>query len=366
MGRFTIILVVGFAIIASFMKLNYNRIARTAEGLSSDAFTERTARINAHSIVDLCLLELSGNHDWRSGYTNLTLAEGSASAAIIDSSSDPSLGRDTVRIEALGICGGNQVDVEALVALNALVTPPGLAGGVNARCDVETKGGLIIDGRNHDLNSNVIPNNGIKAIVTSANVFRGGTSTLGGTMDNGLDLAPTNVGYEPVIETGVIWPNGFPDTPDKVMGGPSKGYPEGTLKSIAQSGLNGSQYVTDPANLTFPLQGVTYVEMPNNGIWNAADFNNSTGILIVHNSNYSSLMKNTNSGTFAGLMIIDDMEHIHNDILGAMFVLTVGPSGGNCIGNGQGTLMYSDEALLLALGQTGVEGNNVELLSYYE
>lgn len=366
MGRFTIILVVGFAIIAGLMKLNYNRIARTASEISSDAFTERTARGNAHSIVDMCLLELSGDHDWRTGYTNLSLAEGSASAAIIDSTSDATLGRDTVRIEALGMCGSSQVDVEALVALNALELPPGSGGSITTRANVTTKGTLIVDGRNHDLNANVIPNNGVKAIVTSANVFRGGSSTLGGTMDSGLDLAPTNTGYDPVIETGVTFPNGFPDTPDKVLGGPEAGYPEGTLKSVAQSGLNGSQYVTDPSTLTFPLSGVTYVELPPGGTWTDIDFGTSSGILIVHNNTYDALVRNMNYGTFKGIAIFDDAEHIHSDFLGLMTVLTVGPMGGNCIGNGSGRVMYSSEAALQGMGQTGIEGDNVEVLSYYE
>jgi hypothetical protein len=366
MGRFTIILVVGFAIIAGLMKLNYNRIARTAEGLSSDTFTERTARSNSHSVVDLCLLELSGNHDWRSGYTNLGMAEGSASAAIIDSTSDASLGRDTVRIEALGMCGNSQVDVEALVALNALELPGGAGGGITARANVETKGTLIVDGRDHDLNASVIPNNGVKAIVTSANVFRGGTSTLGGTMDSGLDLAPTKTGYEPVIETGVTFPNGFPDTPDKVLGGPDSGYPEGTLKNVAQSGINGSQYVTDPSALTFPLSGVTYVELPAGEAWRDIDFGASSGILVVHNGTYDAMIENINYGSFTGIVITDDMQHVHNDFLGMVAVLTVGPMGGNCIGNGSGRIMYSREAALQGMGQTGIEGDNVALLSYYE
>lgn len=366
MGRFTIILVVGFAIIAGGMKLNYNRIARQAEEISGDRFTEITARGNAHSATELCLCELSQNHNWRTGFANLAMAEGSASASIIDSTTDASLGRDTVRIEAQGICGTSQVDIEAIVALNALVLPGGPNGGINTRSPVVTKGTLIVDGRDHDWNCNVIPNHGVKAIVTSASVFRGGSSVLGGTPDSGIDIAPNKTNILPIIETGVTFPDGFPDTPDKVLGGPDLGYPEGTLKSIAQSGFNGSQYVTDPSTLTFPLSGVTYIELPDGGSWLDIDLGSSSGVCVVHNATYNAEVINMNTGTFKGIFIADDMARIHNDFLGFISVLTTTPQGGNCIGNGEGRVMFSRDAILFGMGETGVEGNHIGVLSYYE
>ena len=123
------------------------------------------------------------------------------------------------------------------------------------------------------------------------------------------------------------------------------GYAEGALKTIAQSGLNGSQYVTDPANLTFPLSGVTYAELPSGTPWQAVDFGNSSGILVVHNATTDAVVKNLNTGTFNGLIIADDLVHIHNTILGAVIALTPTPSEGNCIGNGNGDVLYSSETI---------------------
>jgi hypothetical protein len=48
---------------------------------------------------------------------------------------------------------------------------------------------------------------------------------------------------------------------------------------MAQSGKNGGQYTTNPGTLTFPLAGVTYVELPNGGLWQSIDFQNSSGVL---------------------------------------------------------------------------------------
>ena len=70
-----------------------------------------------------------------------------------------------------------------------------------------------------------------------------------------------------------------------------------------------------------------------------------TGILILHNSSTNAEIKNINSGTFKGLLIADDMVHIHTDILGAVVCLSPTPSEGNCIGNGNGNVLYSSTAI---------------------
>ena len=169
------------------------------------------------------------------------------------------------------------------------------------------------------------------------------------------------------------WPGGYPTTPDGVMGGAAKGYSEGKLKSIAQSKSGGSQYVTDPSKLTWPLTGVTYVELGNNGTWQSMSIDGS-GILVVHNSYLNAQMKNLNSGTFKGLIIADDIVHIHSTIIGAVVGLTPNPSDGNCIGNGNGSVLYSAEAINKALPSGGsglIAGfgrakHRIEIFDWYE
>ncbi|MCH8292457.1 hypothetical protein IH992_15300, partial [Candidatus Poribacteria bacterium] len=131
------------------------------------------------------------------------------------------------------------------------------------------------------------------------------------------------------------------NTPDQLVG-----YSEGYLKIIAKVDKSGgSQYCTDPADLTFPLSGVTYVDLPSGVPWNAIDFGNSSGILVVHNATTDAVIKNLNTGTFSGLIIADDMIHVHTTILGAVVTLTSAPSAGNSIGNGSGDVLYSSEAI---------------------
>ena len=132
-------------------------------------------------------------------------------------------------------------------------------------------------------------------------------------------------------------------------------------------GVNGSQYTTDPSTLTYPLRGITYVELPDMGSWSPIDFGlYSSGILIVHNSQGNALMNNLNSGVFRGLIISDDMLHIHNLILGGVFLLTDHPRDGNCIGNGSGTLLMSKELILQALETAQIGLGSVALLDVYE
>jgi hypothetical protein len=49
---------------------------------------------------------------------------------------------------------------------------------------------------------------------------------------------------------------------------------------------------------------------------------------------------------FRGLIIADDIIHIHADIIGAVVSLTTNPSAGNVIGNGNGTVKFSSEAIM--------------------
>ena len=211
------------------------------------------------------------------------------------------------------------------------------------------------------MDGTLVPSSGSYAIWSTNTVTQSGSSDLGGTSGT-TDFVPSNPGHPSIIAENQIYPGGFPNSPDKVLGGALNGFPDGTLKSIAQSGLNGSQYITDPKNVSLPLSGVTYLELDGkkdkDRTWQSMDISGS-GILIVHNSSTSTIMKNVNKGTFAGLMIVDDMVHIHADIIGAVVALTPSPSSGNCIGNGNGNVLYSTEAIQSAFKQIGINGSSL-------
>ncbi len=252
--------------------------------------------------------------------------------------------------------------VESVVGTPPAVLPPGVRGAVTTNGPTETNGNITLDGRDHDINGNLSGNPGTYGIFAADNYTQKGNSKVGGTDPGSNDHAPAKPGDPSVIEEN--YSGTMEATPDEVMGGAASGYPEGKLKSMAQSGTNGSQYVTDPAGLTYPLSGVTYVELPSGQEWKPVDFGNSSGILVIHNNNTDAVIKNLNSGTFKGLLIADDIVHIHTDIIGAVVSLTTGPSSGNAIGNGSGRILYSGQALANALGGAGT--NTYSILSWHE
>ncbi|MFQ5899465.1 MAG: hypothetical protein ACE5JN_14640 [Candidatus Methylomirabilia bacterium] len=249
-------------------------------------------------------------------------------------------------LTATGALGTAASSIEAIVQV-PLVTPPGAPGAVTTNGPTQTNGTITIDGRNHDMNGNaIIAGSGTYGVFTADTYTQSGNSRVGGTDTDGDDYAPGRPADPSVVEEN--YSGSMAATPDEVMGGAGNGYAEGTLESIAQSGVNGSQYVTDPATLAYPLSGATYVELPCGGEWAPANIEGS-GILIVHNACGNAVIQDLDSGTFRGLLIADDIVHVHADIIGAVAVLTTAPSSGNVIGNGTGRILYSEQALARAI-----------------
>jgi len=256
--------------------------------------------------------------------------------------------------------------VRTVVDLSGGAGTPNVRAAITVNADVLTLGTLIVDGREHKINGDLISNSGTLAVSTTQTFSAGGNSQVAGTY-SGTDEGPMKTGYDNIVEQGASWPDGYPNTPDFFMGGAAAGYPEGTLKQMAMSGKKGSQYVTDPAELRFPLHGVTYVELPDGASWQAIDFGNSSGVLVVHNASGNAEMNNLNTGTFKGLIIADELIHIHCTVIGAMTALSPSPAAGNCIGNGTGDVLYSSKALKLACNvASGNRGDKISVVSWYE
>jgi hypothetical protein len=366
MGRNALILVFGFAIITGIMRLALHRGERDLSRISYDRYEDYTARNAAHSGAHLALDTLRQDPDWRDGYANLSIFDASVDVQVYDQYTDTTLGEDTLRIAGQGTIGGQSAQVILTVTVDATPYLGNINAAITAQANIQTLGDMLVDGRDHDWNANLIADNGTYAIVTVATYIPGGNTFLAGTPPGGVDLGPLNVGWEPIVLENYVWPGGYPNTPEEVLGGAGAGIPPDFFKGIAMSGYNGSQYVVNPNALTFPLQGVTYVELPAGGIWQPADMgSNGSGLLIVHNSTKDATMVNVNSPLFRGLIIADDMAHVHSDVLGAIFILK-DPVGGNCIGNGTGDVLFSREALDGALTGSGLNLANFTILNYWE
>ncbi|MFH0795548.1 MAG: hypothetical protein V2A65_00630 [Candidatus Omnitrophota bacterium] len=355
--------------------------------LSEQRLTARTYRdvlaINlAEAGIEMAIWELNyGGADFLSGegwsgtdptmtVTSFSTADGEIIGDFTVTVTDPT--GDNPVIEATGyfpsssspIMQERTVKVEG--SRGASSDPPAsVRAAITTNCATKTLGSITVDGRDHDASGTLIANSGTLGLSTTSTYTQSGSSNTGGTASE-VDYAPSKPGNPLIIETSADWSaqGGFPATPDLVMGGEDNDYPEGTLKSKAQSGANGGQYVTDPADLTFPLSGVTYVELSSGATWQDMDFGASSGILVVHNNSTNAIIKNLTSGTFKGLLIADDIIHIHSTIIGAVIALSSAPSEGNCIGNGSGSVLYSREALGDAVSDAG--GGSSFAVTYWQ
>jgi hypothetical protein len=179
-----------------------------------------------------------------------------------------------------------------------------------------------------------------------------------------------------VIEENYDWGGTFPESPDAILG-----YPEGTLKAAAQTGEFGSQYLYNPGKvkigkkwfidgLTYPISGVTYIEMTNSDeVELMFQQTGNSGILVIHKENGSGSRikgvkfdKDNSDGLFTGLLITDYSFHHHIDILGAVLMLSPNlEENKNCNGNKDHWVYYSSEAVSNATGIaaeiTGLSGS---------
>jgi len=354
MSRFILIIVLGAFITYSITSLTQNKnVTQTTEN-SVDNYAETKARNVANSTLQLLMSQVADDYSWRvTTPVTKQIFDGEATYTVTDETFD---GEDLIKYTVTANVFGKTKSITAY-SDNFPIRPLGFKGAITANNPVLSNGGLTIDGRNHTSSGNVVAETGTYAVWTTGTYTQQGTSVLGGT-DLRLDYVPSKPGDPKIIKENQIWPGGYPNSPDEVMGGSERGFTEGTLKTIAQSGINGSQYVTNPSSLSGgPLSGVTYVEMPTNtpqNTWEGVDIKGS-GVLVVHNSAKNALMKNLNTGTFKGIIIADDMVHIHSTIIGILVILTPSPSGGNCVGNGGGKVLFSIETVQDALMETDLE-----------
>jgi hypothetical protein len=336
---------------SSELRISANFKAGTEAFYIADAGLER-AKITLNSVSDINTLLASGTLSFGS---SVSFGGGAYSVVVTNNAGDPGgATTDTDKLvvaTSTGTSAGGGKRVLQAVFYKPTLNPPGIRGAITANFSVGTLGTMIVDGRDHDMDGNLISSgNGMFGVSTKGDVTEGGNSKIGGTTTAGVEVAPTKsgtwgppaTGFASACERNAAWT--APLTPDQALG-----WPEGTLKRIAQSGFGGSQYVTNPANLTIPFSGVTFVEIPPGQDWTAVDFGESTGILVVHNNSRNAVIENTNAGRFKGVILADDYVHIHNQIIGAVVALSTNPSSGNCIGNGSGSALYSKAAVDNAL-----------------
>ena len=219
---------------------------------------------------------------------------------------------DTIRIFSTGKIGGDSASLEVVALLTPFKWRNWIKGAVTARTTVETSGGIVIDGRDHDTTGGLLGTGGTFGVSSGGSVTVDGSSEIGGG-----STPPQTSTIEGETVDSNIDTTGYPRTPEEVLG-----LPPGALDSYKVSSCPPT-----------PLSGITYIDK-------SCKYDGS-GILICHNSTGTASLENYN-GTFKGLIIADEDKHVNNnsEILGAVIMLGTAV-GGNYFGNGNAEIFYS-------------------------
>lgn len=351
-GKAIIVLVTGVIIIAATILFNIEAASTRIVKNFTDYYMRQNTQNIAQSGVNMAITKVAEDRKWREGFSGLEIADGRVNVKVFDTYFD------SVHVVAIQSAaetdygnGNKRRDTSTAYLFWPKITYPfGLRGLLTLNSDAVGNGSITLDGRDHDMKGNLLPGTGIPGIWTTKNEFTVGSAAImiGGT-HKGMDVAPSNPPNGSIVYKNQVFPGGFPRTPDAVFGGIDSTFEEGTLKAIAKSGFGGSQYVTDIKNLKYPLSGVTYVELPTNppkNEWSSASIPGE-GVLVVHNSAGNAVLSNA-SAMFKGIIISDDVVHLHGDVLGGVIAFK-DSLGGNVVGNGSGKILYSGEAVLSAM-----------------
>jgi len=357
MGKATFILVLGSLLLFSIYIGNMNSYVLRGSDVMFDRYAEIQAKQLASSVVNMLLTDLADSSTFRTTKTEkISILDGTAIYRVIDTML--AVPDTLIMIDVRAFVDGETYSIKAFTSKTRGWVPPSVRGAWTANADLNnTISDMFIDGRDHNLDGTINVGTGNFAVSSASSFTNEDNASIGGTYA-GVDYPMTFPHNPLIIEQNVDWNGAFPTTPDEILG-----YPEGTLKSIAQNGKNGSQYVLNPGDkidkddLTFPLSGVTYVEITN-GIEAKYKFSdtpgiNDEGILIFHAPDGSSRIKELARESkeseipFVGLLITDYSFHHHIDIIGA--VLQLSPDleqEKNCNGNEDHYVYYSTEVLV--------------------
>lgn len=370
MGKAILILVLGSMLLFGIINLNINSNMSSASQSSFDRYNETVSRNIANSAAEMAIAQIGDSNAYRA-VTPVSLSNvfgGTATYTVTDTTLS---GQNLIKVNSHSLYDDISKSVTVLVQVPQNASfPPGIKGAVSTNNNVLASGTLVMDGRDHDLNGNLTGNPGTLGIWTTKSLTNQGSSAIGG-YSSGINYAPLSLPNPSIYGQNQLYTGGYPNTPDSVLGGTSNGFPSGTLKSIAQSGYKGSQYVTNPNYLTYPLSGVTYVELPSGSSWISSNID-GTGILVIHNTASNAIIKNENLGQFRGIIIADDIIHVQTTVIGAVIGLTMYPSEGNSIGNGSGNILFSRQVIMNAINNAlnqsnyGYAKHRMTVIKWYE
>jgi hypothetical protein len=386
MGNQTMILIVGTLLVVSLFVATLMQTGNDMTKNTAAGFADYTAKEINNTAVEVAMRTIADSAQWRGTLSNLQLSGGTSTVVVKDTVIGGDSTMIVVRSQTVYSAGNRDTSrafSQVVVKPAGGFVPPVVRGAFTAFGPLnDAISDMFIDGRNYAADGvTIIPKTGVFAVSTGAGTFvNTQKGYLGGTTyatSPATDLVPAYPHDARTVETSSYWPNGWPLTPDAALGGPANGFPEGTLKRMAQQNLiPGSRYVTAWNQLSFPLKGITYMDVPNGYYLSKKHLgNNPEGILVLHSPATDAFWDNitvNNGAPFKGIMLMDNVFHIHMDVLGAIVVLTPNTVvGKTCNGNANHFVRFSSQILESVTGGTGQAADaswksKFKVISWYE
>ncbi len=362
-GSILIIVVITVMIIAS-MALAFLTISTTAATETTTAVEHIERFYIAHAGISAAMAEVSADVDYDGnglgdmsadfggGRYDVTAARNGTAWTLL------SVGTDASNYE-------RAIEVVAEHSAAPLSATPTAA--ITSMAPVSLGGRITVDGRDHDINGNLL-GEGVQGIVSGGAIVSEGHSRAGGN-----DIAPIRRAdeadgvFDEDYDFSDLYPSGYPDNPDDALG-----LPQGTLRAAAQAGgtLFTSQDDWDDflganggvapggAIIYFDFDEARPTEL-------GSAMNDLPSILIMHNATGDANMKNVH-GKFKGLILADSITHVNErtEILGA--IQTTWPeAAGNAFGNGNSDILFSSEVVANLPG--AIEGGGpLQIVSWRE
>lgn len=352
--------------ILSVMNLQLNKSSERSVENMVGYYNMSLARDIANQSVSYLLTELADSAQWRVTKPKTIpsdlftgIGTHSATYTIIDTTITLNgVPKEAIKLWVTVVYGKESHTVVVYADKNFGYVPPVVRGAFTADGPLDnTISDMQIDGRDHTWNWTLVPESGVFGVSSGTAFSNTKNAMIGGTDINGKDYGMNFPHHPAVIEENYGWGGAFPGSPDAALG-----YTEGTLKTLAQSGTAGSQYVTSPKNLVYPLRGVTYVELAAGVTWKSANLGeNPEGILVISNTGLKARVENLHTKdektAFKGIIIADYMFHIHLDMLGAIVLLSPNQEiKKECKGNQGHRVFYSSESIKRATNLAGSDG----------
>lgn len=365
-GRALIVMITGIVIISATIFLNITARSTAISENADRNYYRIQARNIAQTGANLAMRQIEKTPTWTAGFDGISVMEGELSVSVANATYK---GLQVIQITSIGTMdpgGPSERNDTSIVYFTRGFTSPPIKAAVTTTHLAYAQGSIVVDGRDHYSDGSLVgTGQGTLGVWTLKDFQQTGGGKVGG-VSGGVDYAPSTSANPKIFAEYQTYPGGYPNNPDAVMGGAAYGYPTGTLKAVAKSKWAGSQYVTDPSKLKYPLSGVTYVDLPpgSNKMENKSIA--GSGVLIVHSSANDGILENP-SGTFTGLVMGDEIVHINATIIGA--AVSMGGFEDDII-NGSGKILFSRQAIgsgaMLALGTAQAGGWTTQVVAWWD